>query len=86
MSNMMNEPPENLSEEEINRLVDSNMTKDVYGLWTCLLCGYSTKVKSHLTEHVDSVHLKIRVWCPICEKAFVKRTYRMHKKMHEELT
>jgi len=50
--------------------------------WTCAECGYARKQKSHVKEHIESVHLKVTVQCPVCGKAVLKSGYRVHKRVH----
>lgn len=50
--------------------------------WTCSECGFSRKQKSHVREHVESVHLKLTVICPVCEREVLKSGYRVHRRVH----
>ena len=53
--------------------------------WTCSECGFSRKQKSHVREHVESVHLKLTVICPVCEREVLKSGYRVHRRVHNPL-
>jgi len=53
-------------------------------LWQCLECGHARRQKSHVREHVESVHLKVKVTCPICNKTVMKSGMRGHRKNHQQ--
>jgi len=50
--------------------------------WTCTECGHSRRQKSHVREHVESVHLKVTVTCPVCHKECLKSGFRVHRRIH----
>ena len=49
-------------------------------LWFCRVCGYSSKNRGHVAEHIECVHLKLKVVCPVCGEQFIKNKFRVHKK------
>ena len=52
----------------INDEVISQMLK-VGGMWQCLVCGWETKFKSRLWEHVEAKHVNTSGYlCPLCDK------------------
>ena len=53
-------------------------------MWTCTKCLYGRKQKSHVKEHIESVHLKVTVVCPECGKECLKSGYRVHKRIHSQ--
>lgn len=62
-------------DEEIIRLVER-----CGGLWTCQVCGYTSKYKSHMIEHVEAKHVEHPPYvCGICDKQFKARNgFRQH--------
>ena len=54
--------------QSINDEVVSQMQK-CGGVWQCLACGWETKFRSRLWEHVEAKHVQTNgYFCPICEK------------------
>ena len=52
-----------------------------YGVWKCTLCEYSTKSKTHMTEHVESKHVDdgLAYACKFCPRTLKSRnTLRLH--------
>lgn len=60
----------------------TSMMLRIDDVWTCTECGYNRKQKSHVKEHVESVHLKVLVKCPICHKTCLKSGMRSHRRTH----
>ena len=40
----------------------------------CNHCQYSTKIKGHMKQHINSVHRKIRFTCSECGKSFSQKS------------
>jgi len=61
-----------------------NLMVKVDDMWSCTACGHSRRQKSHVREHVESVHLRVMVHCAICNKKILKSGMRSHKKNHQK--
>ncbi|XP_023319805.1 protein tramtrack, beta isoform isoform X6 [Eurytemora carolleeae] len=76
----------------LNSLINAEPTLDdqlevkeylikIDGTWFCQICEYSSKQKGHVTEHVESLHLKLKLVCPNCNKIITgKSSFRSHKR------
>jgi len=61
-------------------------------LWICLGCGYSSKIKTNILEHIESKHiLNTGVECQFCQqfcpnkKSFRNHTYKYHKALKNSM-
>ena len=41
--------------------------------WRCTACDKTTKVKSHMVDHVESRHVLVPTECPYCNRIFKSR-------------
>ena len=77
----------NISQEEI-KATENKKKKLKY---TCLECSYKTKVKSHMDEHVKTLHgqnptQEIKFNCGSCKHEFCEEeNYNKHVKTHDEV-
>ena len=58
-----------------------------YGVWKCTLCEYTTKSKTHMTEHVESKHVDdgLAYTCKFCPKTTKSRSgLRLHVNKHHK--
>ena len=73
---------------DVETELNENMTRDIDGLWKCLLCEYSSRMKGHVKQHLESKHLSVTYSCLYCSKtcpsknALSMHTLRMHKKQN----
>ena len=61
----------------------SSMRKDKSAnVWQCTVCGYSSKRKYHVSEHIKSKHIRHQGFdCHLCDKTCPSLSaLRMHKK------
>jgi hypothetical protein len=76
---------ESLDMRDDNEPINSNnLMVKVDDMWSCTSCGHSRRQKSHVREHVESVHLRVMISCPICDKKVLKSGMRSHKKNHQK--
>jgi len=61
-----------------------NLMVKVDEMWSCTACGHTRRQKSHVREHVESVHLRVMVQCTQCDKKILKSGMRSHKKFHQK--
>ena len=56
------------------------------GLKMCSLCGYSTQNGNDVKRHVESKHMRLRIFCKFCQTVCsTRRTLEYHlKKYHME--
>ena len=74
-----------INEGDLTGRVDANsLMIKVDDMWACTACGHTRRQKSHVREHVESVHLRVQVTCPICDKKVLKSGMRSHKKNHQK--
>jgi len=59
--------------EEIYRVGDK---------WACPKCGYESRKRAHVQEHLENVHLKLKVACPVCFELVPKGKLRKHRNLH----
>jgi len=66
--------------EALNSQIVCQMQKSD-GLWMCLTCGWKTKIRARLWEHVESNHVHSSGYtCPICSKfCSSKNAFKIHK-------
>ena len=63
--------------EKFKELVST--VRNEYGMYCCLVCGYSAKQKHHVKEHCECHMEGLSYTCPICEKDFrLSSTLRRH--------
>ena len=66
----------------------SSMRKDKSAnVWQCTVCGYSSKRKYHVSEHIKSKHIRHQGYnCELCDKTCsTPSALRMHKnRKHRE--
>ena len=72
----------------IDQVIHSQMQKCGVGLWVCVTCGWETKYKTRLYEHVEAKHMETGGrFCPICQKtcpsknALASHVSRNHRKI-----
>ena len=54
--------------EAVDQAVVAQMQK-CEGYWQCTACGWQTKFKTRLYEHVEAKHVETNGYtCPICQK------------------
>lgn len=60
--------------------INGHMQK-IGGLWQCVTCGWETKLRARLWEHVEANHVQTNGYsCPICEKFCPsKNALKVHK-------
>ena len=61
--------------ESIKEQIESYMVKMTEGPthWRCTACEKTTKVKSHMVDHVESKHVLFPTECPYCNRIFKSR-------------
>ena len=61
--------------ESIKEQIESFMFKMTEGPthWRCTACEKTTKVKSHMVDHVESKHVLVPTECPYCNRIFKSR-------------
>ena len=66
---------------DVENFIQSNMQKSQDGLWHCICCGKSSRVKTNIVEHIEAVHLETPGYsCDICAKICKTRNaLRSHK-------
>jgi len=66
---------------ELELLINSKMTRDgLAGDWTCQDCGFVTKLRQRMSQHVESKHVAADSTCEICYKRCPTRNaLRVHK-------
>merc|ERR1719320_1940763 len=66
---------ENKDMESIKEQIESYMVKMTEGPthWRCTACEKTTKVKSHMVDHVESRHVLVPTECPYCNRIFKSR-------------
>jgi len=66
---------ENKDMEAIKEQIESYMVKMTEGPthWRCTACDKTTKVKSHMVDHVESRHVLVPTECPYCNRIFKSR-------------
>ena len=52
---------------DVENEINTKLYKDETGTWVCTDCGYSSKTKSHVYEHIERKHLHHEYQCGICE-------------------
>ena len=54
------------------------------GLKMCSICGYSTQIGKDVKRHVESKHMRLRIFCKFCQTVCsTRRTLEYHlKKYH----
>ena len=73
---------------DVETELNSNMMKDINGVWKCLLCDYSSRNSGHVKQHLESKHLSVIYSCLYCSKtcptknALSKHTFRAHGKQN----
>ena len=67
--------------EAIDKAIVSQMQKIGTGVWQCIACGWETKYKTRLYEHVEARHIgSSGHTCPICGKfSSSLKALKMHK-------
>ena len=67
--------------EAIDQAVVSQMQKTDTGVWQCATCGWQSKFKTRLYEHVEAKHVETGGYsCPLCEKfCSSKNAFKLHK-------
>merc|ERR1712096_257774 len=54
---------------ELECQINSKMTRDpLTGEWTCQDCGFETKLRQRMSQHVESKHIAADSTCEICMK------------------
>jgi len=68
-------------EFELELLINSKMARDgLTGDWTCQECGFETKLRQRMSQHVESKHVEVDSTCEICFKVCPTRNaLRVHK-------
>ena len=66
---------------ELEYQINSKMTRDpLTGEWTCQDCGFETKLRQRMSQHVESKHIAADSTCEICMKRCPTRNaLRVHK-------
>ena len=66
--------------QAINDAVVSQMQK-CDGFWRCLTCGWETKLRARVWEHVEAKHVETNGYaCPLCGKfCSSKNALKLHK-------
>lgn len=66
---------------DLNSEIECLMQKLDSGRWQCVSCGWESKFRARLWEHIESVHVKTSGYsCEICEKFCPsKNAYKIHK-------
>ena len=66
--------------EALDHAVVSQMQR-IAGVWQCLTCGWETKFKTRLFEHVEATHVQTNGYtCPYCDKFCPsKNSLKVHK-------
>jgi len=66
--------------DALNSEIVSQMQKSE-GQWVCLTCGWQTKIRARLWEHVESNHAQSSGYtCPVCSKFCPsKNAFKIHK-------
>ena len=55
--------------------------------WLCIQCPRAFKSFSHLREHVEGIHVRIKHQCNLCPKYFyLERQLKCHMKKHKHTT
>ena len=74
--------------DELKEIVKEEITKDEDGMWRCKRCPKVSRMKSHITDHVET-HLEgISFPCNLCDKSYKMRdTLRSHvKRKHKDVS
>jgi hypothetical protein len=68
-------------EFELELLINSKMERDgLTGDWTCQECGFETKLRQRMSQHIESKHVEAGSTCEICFKRCPTRNaLRVHK-------
>ena len=66
--------------EAVDIAVSSQMVK-CEGVWKCMACGWQTKFKTRLYEHVEAKHVETNGYtCQICQKFCpTQKALKMHR-------
>jgi len=66
---------------DLECVISSKMTRDsLTGDWTCHDCGFGTKLRQRMSQHVESKHIGADSTCEICMKSCPTRNaLRVHK-------
>ena len=66
--------------EALDHAVVAQMQR-IAGVWQCLTCGWETKFKTRLFEHVEATHVQTNGYtCPYCDKFCPsKNSLKVHK-------
>jgi len=66
---------DNKDMEFIKEQIESYMVKMTEGPthWRCTACEKTTKVKSHMVDHVEAKHVLVPTECPYCNRIFKSR-------------
>ena len=60
---------------------------DASGDWICQECGFATKIKQRMSQHIESKHISAESICEVCLKRCPTRNaLRVHKfRYHKNL-
>ena len=53
---------------EVEGYLNESMQKNSNGSWECLSCGYSSRQKHHVKNHIESKHINLQYSCQYCSK------------------
>ena len=69
------------SPEHLDNEIGQHMQKLEFGNWRCAICGWETKARARLWEHIESSHVQTNGYtCDICEKFCPsKNAFKVHK-------
>jgi len=70
-----------LDKEHLDNEIGQHMQKLEFGNWRCAICGWETKARARLWEHIESSHIQTNGYtCDICEKFCPsKNAFKVHK-------
>ena len=70
--------PENIS--EVNEQIEQNIIKNLDGMFSCKICGQTSKKTTNIRNHIETHIEGLSFNCPMCEKTFRSRpSLLMHK-------
>ena len=67
-------------DEATQALVGSLLVRGTGADWACASCNYSSSRKGNVLTHIEGVHLKLSVTCPVCGRDFAKTSFSRHQK------
>ena len=75
-----------LASSELDREVGALMRRGEGGGWECCSCGWITKIRARLWEHVESSHTQSTGYsCPMCDKFCSSfNAYKIHKSRYHK--